>query len=144
MEKNTKKIIAGALAVLGIYLIYRYYKKPKDATSTTPVEPPPVYVPSTDPKDSYPLKKGSKGANVESLQKLLLKIDSTLLPKFGADGDFGSETEAAVKKLLNKVTVDGNDYAKLLNMYNQKAFPLIVGNPKKDSGVPMFKPPFGF
>ena len=79
MEKNTKKIIAGALAVVGIYLIYRYYKKPKDAMSTTPVEPPPVYVPSTDPKDSYPLKKGSKGANVESLQKLLLKIEKSLL-----------------------------------------------------------------
>lgn len=144
MAKNTNKIIAGVIGVIGIYLIVKYFQKPKRGSQSNVSEPPPPYVPTTDPKDSYPLKKGSKGSNVKAIQELILKIDSTLLPKFGADGDFGSETEAAVQKLLNKKTVEAADYSKLLNMYNQKAFPLIVGNPNKNSGVPMYKPPFGF
>lgn len=146
MNSNTKKIVAGALAVAGIYLLYRYFRKPKGTPQTTVIEPPPPYVPTRDPKDSYPLKKGSKGSNVKAIQELILKIDSTLLPKFGADGDFGSETEAAVKKLLNKTSVDGNDYGKLLEMYNRKAFPIMFPAPPPPpfGGVPIptYKPPF--
>jgi len=149
MNTNTKKIIAGALAVAGIYLLYRYFRKPKGSFEpSVSTEPPPPYVPTRDPKDSYPLKKGSKGANVKSLQELILKIDSTLLPKFGADGDFGSETEAAVQRLLNKTIVDANDYGKLLEMYNRKTFPMMFPEPKPNlptfGGLPTYKPPFGF
>jgi len=43
------------------------------------------------------LKRGSKGEKVKELQNLLLKLGYQL-PKFGADGDFGKETEAAVKQ----------------------------------------------
>lgn len=42
------------------------------------------------------LKKGSKGAEVRALQTLLIQKGYPL-PKFGADGDFGNETLAAVK-----------------------------------------------
>ncbi len=143
MNKNTNKIIAGVVGVIGIYLIVKYFKKPKSSTDTNVIEPPTPYVPTTDPKDSYPLKKGSKGSNVKAIQELMMKIDSTLLPKFGADGDFGTETEAAAQKLLGKKSIDGADYIKLLNMYNQKAFPIIAGNRGVNSGVPMYKPPFG-
>ena len=54
------------------------------------------------------LKKGSEGAAVHSLQVLLLEKDYKL-PKYGADGDFGEETETALKayQKANKLEVDG-------------------------------------
>ena len=43
------------------------------------------------------LRRGDKGDAVKAMQLLLLKWDYDCLPKYGADGDFGSETEQAVK-----------------------------------------------
>lgn len=43
------------------------------------------------------LKRGSKGEEVRKVQKLLLERGYKL-PKYGADGDFGAETEKAVKQ----------------------------------------------
>lgn len=45
------------------------------------------------------IRKGDTGAAVEAMQRLLLRRDPGCLPKYGADGDFGDETEAAVKAL---------------------------------------------
>ena len=42
------------------------------------------------------LKRGSKGVGVKAMQTALLSLGFSL-PRFGADGDFGAETEAAVK-----------------------------------------------
>lgn len=54
------------------------------------------------------LKKGCKGADVKELQADLMKLGYKL-PKYGADGDFGSETEKAVKAFQrdNHLTADG-------------------------------------
>lgn len=58
-----------------------------------PVEPPV----SKDDKTDYPtLRRGDKGQKVRELQTLLLN-HGYALPKYGADGDFGAETEKAVK-----------------------------------------------
>ena len=43
------------------------------------------------------IKRGQKGEKVKQLQTLLMKLGYKL-PKFGADGDFGAETEKAVKQ----------------------------------------------
>lgn len=43
------------------------------------------------------LKRGDSGPEVQKLQQLLLKWHVGCLPKYGADGDFGKETEDAVK-----------------------------------------------
>ena len=43
------------------------------------------------------LKKGSKGTDVKALQEFLLQLGYTL-PKYGSDGDFGGETETAIKR----------------------------------------------
>lgn len=51
--------------------------------------------PTTVALGSRLLKKGMKGADVKALQELLLQLGYEL-PKYGADGDFGSETERAV------------------------------------------------
>ncbi|WP_378176250.1 DUF4157 domain-containing protein [Aquimarina sp. SS2-1] len=54
------------------------------------------------------IRKGSKGLHVEKLQKGLMNIGFAL-PKFGADGDFGNETERAVIGFQNEynLQVDG-------------------------------------
>lgn len=44
-----------------------------------------------------PLAYGSEGSEVKAMQLLLLKWKSDCLPKYGADGDFGSETQKALK-----------------------------------------------
>jgi len=43
------------------------------------------------------LKRGDSGEAVKALQQLLLKWNPDCLPEYGADGDFGKETEDAVK-----------------------------------------------
>lgn len=69
----------------------------------TPVQP------STDTAVKLPtLRKGSRGSYVTLLQTLLLNRGYQL-PKYGADGDFGNETLAAVKQFQQDwgLTVDG-------------------------------------
>lgn len=56
----------------------------------------------TTPHDDS-LRPGSTGSAVKSMQKLLLLHDPKCLPKYGADGDYGSETEAAVKSFQKSV-----------------------------------------
>lgn len=50
------------------------------------------------------LKKGSKGTDAKALQEFLLQL-GYVLPKYGADGEFGSETETALKKFQAKVGI---------------------------------------
>jgi len=54
----------------------------------------------------FPLKKGSKGEKVKQFQEALMdKYGKSVLPKYGADGDFGTETINALKKLGLPVTI---------------------------------------
>ena len=50
------------------------------------------------------LKKGSKGSDVKAMQEFLLQL-GYVLPRYGADGDFGSETETALKAFQKKVGI---------------------------------------
>lgn len=51
-------------------------------------------------KSIFPLKKGSKGDKVRQLQQALIaQHGESILPKYGADGDFGTEMVNALKKL---------------------------------------------
>ena len=43
------------------------------------------------------LSRGDSGPEVRAMQELLLKWNPDCLPEYGADGDFGEETERAVK-----------------------------------------------
>lgn len=81
----------------------------KSTTTTTPTR-----------KDSFPLKKGSKGERVKLFQeKLIAKYGKSILPKYGADGDFGSEMEAALEKLKLPSTISESAY----NVYVKGAAP---------------------
>jgi hypothetical protein len=102
------------------------------------IKPKPVYQPSYEPTytetpspknaDSFPLKKGSKGEKVKLLQQALLdNYGKTILPRYGADGFFGNEMIAALKKLNLPATI------------NETTFNVLV----KGSGVSNSKDDFG-
>lgn len=119
-------LAVGATGIIG-YFGWQYFKKKKAAksnqdidavlmnmntpivaTTTLPTIKPKTrtkastYTPAAtvDRSDDFPLKKGSKGENVRRLQETLItKYGKQVLPKYGADGDFGSEMVTALKKL---------------------------------------------
>ena len=112
-KKVLSYIMVGAPLILGAYFVIKYLKGNKsgtgvieDTTTTT-----------TQPSKTFPLKKGVNGAKVKELQEAIMSYDVNLLPKFKADSNFGSETEAAVVKLLNKKIISSqDDIAKILAM----------------------------
>ncbi|WP_207515037.1 peptidoglycan-binding domain-containing protein [Longitalea luteola] len=122
---SKKVVLASVAAGLGLlsFFGWKYFKRKKAATSSSDfdailkmsnnlIEPPavslPAYTPSTpEPKTVYtynnstaetggdfPLKKGSRGDNVLRLQQALIAKGHAIT----ADGVFGPQTEAALKK----------------------------------------------
>lgn len=130
---------AGILGYLG-WQYYRKRKASKEAANTdlkTILQPgtteaiypytdstaTPAYVPpasssvssgsktTTTTSSGFPLKRGSKGSLVKALQQALIsKYGVSALPRYGADGDFGTETANALKKAGLPATVDESTY----------------------------------
>lgn len=118
MNKNTKFLLGG-IAVVGAYLVYKYLRggEPTIGNSTKASDTVKGAEDTTGTRYIYPLKKGSKGDMVKQLQNALGGKKN--LPKFGADGQFGIETEVAVQKYLGKKTVDNfEDILKIANLNN--------------------------
>jgi hypothetical protein len=78
-----------------------YGTKPEVDTTPTDTKKTPAY-------GSRTLRKGCKGDDVRELQRDLMNLGYEM-PKYGADGDFGGETEDAVKKFQkdNGLKADG-------------------------------------
>jgi hypothetical protein len=104
--KQKKYLIIGGIVILSIYLINKWLKSmPK---------PQPSDLQKDDLDKNKILKKGSKGAEVIELQKLLKKEYQSELGKSGInedgiDGDFGLLTEVALKKAKGVVEITLND-----------------------------------
>lgn len=134
MEKRTKYILIGLGVVAvgtGAYVYYQFQKKKRESTTrefenainTNSVTLPtntPSYTPtkpssSSSGSSGFPLKKGSRGTLVSNLQNALIKkYGSTILPKYGADGGFGSETyNALVSKGLPTV-IDEDAFTRIV------------------------------
>lgn len=121
--QNKRKIILIGLSVLGTgvagFLGWNYWKKKKanqeeDTTSFTETAST-----NTAParNDSFPLKRGSKGNRVTQLQNALVKkYGASILPKYGVDGMFGKEVEAALVR------------AKMPTSINEANYNTLVGN----------------
>ncbi len=119
MNKYLKYTLVALPILVGGYFIYKQLKPKKDkGLPPTPPSPSPTPTSSGEPKpptspvinvrtknDDFPLKKGSKGARVRELQGYILKKNPKALPRFGADGDFGNETEGAMQMLFAKMSV---------------------------------------
>jgi len=104
-NKYVKFAALAAIAIGGYLVIKNLLGK---STSSPAVSTEPTLPPTITSKD-FPIKKGNKGNKVKEIQKILVGIDANALPKYGVDGDFGSETEAALFKYLNKKSVDNQD-----------------------------------
>jgi hypothetical protein len=61
-----------------------------------------INTPTTPEGGEQVLKRGMQGPAVTKFQTALMAERSGSLPKFGADGDFGGETEAAVKNVQGR------------------------------------------
>ena len=87
-----------------------YNPAPKPRTKRQPVyNYPETDVPTS--KDGFPLRRGSKGDKVKALQEVLItKHGRQIMPRYGADGDFGSELAMALKKLKMPVVIDESTY----------------------------------
>lgn len=125
--KNRTLLFAGiAIGVVSLAGLGYWYYSREQAPATSPeqipppLEPPapaalpPVSVPAYPPLNlnkQFPLKRGSRGAQVKALQNALIQsYGSGILPRYGADGQFGAELEAAlIKKGFSKV-VSENDF----------------------------------
>jgi len=139
MEKKTKKkIILGGLgtAAAGIlgYFGWQWWqgrkeKKQQQAEETASSGGNSAYLPDSTSSDTsshksnylpaprqsgnndFPLRKGSKGGHVKALQQALIaKYGATILPHYGADGDFGNEVAAALKKKGLPSEIDESTY----------------------------------
>jgi hypothetical protein len=102
MNKTTKNILIGVGVLVGLYLANRLYKR--------------LSKPSAEQlsllDENLILAKGSKGAEVFELQRILKDELGYDLGTFGADGDgidgdFGTMTEKALfqAKGVNKITL---------------------------------------
>lgn len=91
------------------------------STSYTPVPAP---TPTVYKLGDRLLKKGSKGDDVKELQASLIKLGYSC-GKYGADGDFGSDTKTAVKAFQkdHNLEVDGD--------YGSKSHAAMVAALKK-------------
>lgn len=100
IEGNSKNMVARHVYNLNDSYIAGYGRPNWALAATAEVPDQPVERPM--------LKFGSRGTDVKFLQSMLLQLGEKL-PKYGADGDFGSETETAVKSFQkkNKLEVDG-------------------------------------
>ncbi|MED4116607.1 GH25 family lysozyme [Priestia megaterium] len=86
-----------------------------------------------NPPSSY--RRGDSGLGVKELQQNLLKLGEKL-PKYGTDGQYGEELEAAVKSFQtkNKLTADGiageNTLSKIADLINELNKPKEEDLPK--------------
>ncbi len=171
-------VAVGAAGILG-YFGWQYLKKRREGKKTgdmdavlktinktsysevSPVYNPPkpkaivsssIAIPkATIDVSGFPLKKGSKGNNVRLMQEALItKYGKSILPKYGADGDFGTETANALKKaglpatinestfnvLTQAVKVDGSSLGKeLYNVTVAKNYSKVLSLLKKMQSV---------
>jgi response regulator of citrate/malate metabolism len=107
---NNQKVIAvsAGLIILGLYYFYKQKKQGAEpAKDDTNSETATQLVKADWDKV---LKKGSKGIEVETLQKALKQLTS--------DGDFGALTEARLKKVMGISQTSINQYNEFIR--NQK------------------------
>ena len=127
-KKKVKKVVltvlgVGAVGFAGYWGWQKYQEKKSENGGDDMPEMPSM--PSTSfnthtpiqpqRNDEFPLKKGSKGDKVRQLQEaLIVKYGKAIMPKYGADGDFGSEMATALQSKGLPVTVDESTFNALV------------------------------
>jgi hypothetical protein len=105
-SKQKKFLIIGGVVVLGIYLINKWlHSLPK---------PQPADLQNDNLNRDKVLSKGSQGAEVVELQRILTKdynanLGTSGVNKDGIDGDFGLLTEVALKNAKGVTEIKLNE-----------------------------------
>lgn len=86
----------------------RAYYNAWDSSTSPPIRVQPPERETGSEVDTTILRRGDSGADVTFLQRKLISLGYPL-PRFGADGTFGAETEAAVRQFQQeqRIRVDG-------------------------------------
>lgn len=143
-KSNAKKWLFISLGVAATgalsYFGWQYWKnnKSQDTSNTENNAPdfqdnPNNYTPKPKAQpnrnDDFPLQKGSKGANVKAVQEALIaKYGKNILPKYGADGDFGSEMVNALKKSGLPESIDESTFNVLVNKSGSSPDPVSIAS----------------
>jgi hypothetical protein len=132
MDKLKKYWLPITIGVIGaIYIIRSLRKTPSVMDPNGQVNTGSGGTPTPTPTpEKFPLKKGSKGELVKKLQ-LALGVDK--LPKFGADGDFGTETLNALKAVTGKTQVNSQAEIDAIEKKMDEAYRLKFGTEKPRS-----------
>jgi hypothetical protein len=130
-SKNKVKIIFGlgtvAVGILSL-LGFNYYKKKKNENKNETDDQPDAGndtkdiihhssdtgLPPAGTDNSFPLKQGSKGTKVRELQQGIMRLyGKAALPRFGADGQFGTELESALRSKGFQIPLPESDFEKI-------------------------------
>lgn len=104
--KTTFWTLGGVATIVGVYFIYKTLTKPTDFIGTNRKDGggDTTTTTTTTTKTGFPLKRGSEGEKVKTLQKFLIDggygylLGTFGVLKDGVDGVFGSKTEQALKE----------------------------------------------
>ena len=126
-------IIIVVLAVLGVvtYFIVKKVKQ-KNATNNNATKgsgSSSGSTPGTTVTGSavFPLKNGSKGAEVKRLQQRLNNVIPTMLVRLTEDGVFGPKTETALFNTVGLKQLTQNQYNKFIQLTTGFVGPLGLG-----------------
>jgi len=119
MEKQKQPDVGlMALIVVAVILAIIYWKRNyifslfRGGQSEDVILPPDNQITPTG--DTNIITFGSKGENVRKLQQLLIDtFGAAILPKYGADGQYGNETRAALVSKGFPTTIDLRKIASL-------------------------------
>jgi hypothetical protein len=120
---SLSSLALGALAFFG----YKHLKNNNDTTDQTttegdpslpaqsnPAPKPHTSVPAAHAGSSFPIKLHAKGAKVLELQHGLMRTyGDGIFPKYGADGDFGTELATFLKSKGYAIPVSEADFNKI-------------------------------
>lgn len=116
MSNKRKLIIALVLLFIGLtaFLLYYYRDKIfKSSSASAEGANQGNDNTTTPPRDAehpeFPLAFGSRNDFVKKYQQYLL-VKENCLPKYGADGWWGNETETCSVKVTSKNSITWNDY----------------------------------
>jgi peptidoglycan hydrolase-like protein with peptidoglycan-binding domain len=144
-KSRAKKVVLFGLGTLALgtlaFFGFKHFKKTKnenndetdqtndDLDSKTTVQNPPrnkprTSLPSPGIGDAFPLRFGSKGDKVRLLQQALIRTyGAGILKKFGADGDFGSELQSALRTKGYGVPLSESEYNKITGKKEEEQIP---------------------
>ncbi|MBD3637205.1 MAG: hypothetical protein HUJ25_07640 [Crocinitomicaceae bacterium] len=155
-KNNTKRYVLIGLGVVAvaaagtiIYFATKPKKKPGLLDNQGAFEPESVATSPSGPSGSssdssssgsrsgFPLSKGSRGELVKNLQEALIKsYGASILPRYGADGDWGSETENALISKGLPTVITAETFIKLVGDSGKSSSGSSTSTPTKKK----FKP----